>query len=156
MYLLAPAWSPWTLCGPRSPTSRRRPHHPGRSSVQSQSFIQLNRAGQGTRQCFSFATKATQQSENMIQKTTKTKHVKALSKWSCHVEYSHNAKNNNFLAWKHGHIVAAVLSRAQLCLLQNIKGIIFHADWRRWILINWFFKSYKLRTFKLFKISTMH
>ena len=29
--------------------------------------------------------------------------------------YIHNAITNNFVAWKHGHIVAAVLSRVQLC-----------------------------------------
>ena len=35
--------------------------------------------------------------------------------WSSHNDYSNNAKTNNFVAWKHGHVVAAVLSCAQLC-----------------------------------------
>ena len=41
-----------------------------------------------------------------------------MSKWSNHNEYSntHNATTNNFVAWKYGHVVAAVLSRAQLRL----------------------------------------
>ena len=33
----------------------------------------------------------------------------------CHNKYSNIAITNNFVAWKHGHVVAAVFSRAQLC-----------------------------------------
>ena len=34
-------------------------------------------------------------------------------------EFSNNAITNTFVAWKHGHIVAAVLSRAQLCQIDK-------------------------------------
>ena len=44
----------------------------------------------------------------------------SVSRWSCHNEYSKNAKSNNFEACKHGHFVAAVLSHAQLCLHTGI------------------------------------
>ena len=40
--------------------------------------------------------------------------VSTYSRLSWHNEYSKNGKSNNFEAWKHGHVVAAVLSRAQL------------------------------------------
>ena len=38
------------------------------------------------------------------------------SKWSSHNEYRNNALTNNFVAWKHCHVVAAVMSRAQIHL----------------------------------------
>ena len=38
----------------------------------------------------------------------------SVSKWSGHNEYSNNAIFNNCFYWKHGHVVAAVLSRDQL------------------------------------------
>ena len=42
-----------------------------------------------------------------------SKNIKvSVSAWSSHNEYSNNAKTNNFVAWKQGH-VAAVLSRDQ-------------------------------------------
>ena len=45
-----------------------------------------------------------------------TENVKALvSKWSSHNKYSHNTIINIFCREKRGHVVAAVLSRAQLC-----------------------------------------
>ena len=37
-----------------------------------------------------------------------------MSEWSSHNEYSNNAIINNFVAWKQGHVAAAVLARAQL------------------------------------------
>ena len=44
-----------------------------------------------------------------------SKNIKfSVTRWSCHNEYSNNAITNNFVAWKQGHVVAAVLWRAQL------------------------------------------
>ena len=33
--------------------------------------------------------------------------IAAVCKWNSHNEYSHNARRNNLLAWKHGYFVAA-------------------------------------------------
>ena len=43
-------------------------------------------------------------------------------------EYRHNAIINSVLAWKHGHIVAAVLSRAQLCKWHHIENLLPASD----------------------------
>ena len=46
-----------------------------------------------------------------------SKNVKvSVTRWSSHNEYSNNAKTSNFVAWKHRHVVAAVLCRAQLAV----------------------------------------
>ena len=65
----------------------------------------------GTRQCFSFATTTTRQSNAALMTRKHTKKVKAsVSKWSSNKEYRHNTIINNFVVWKHGHVVKAVLS----------------------------------------------
>ena len=40
-----------------------------------------------------------------------------MSIWSSHNKFSNNAINKNFIAERHGHVVATELSRAQLCLV---------------------------------------
>ena len=48
------------------------------------------------------------------------KNVKvSVFKWSSNTDNNHNTIINFFLAWKHGHVVAAVLSRAQLYIWLN-------------------------------------
>ena len=55
-------------------------------------------------------------------------------KWSSHNEYSTNiAITNNFVAWKHGHVVAAVLPRAQLCNSSN-EWIGYTHSWGKWLM----------------------
>ena len=69
----------------------------------------------GTRQLYSLSTTTTRQRNraSVIRKSTKNVKVVA-SKWISHNKYRPNAIINNFLAWK--HVVAAVLSHAQLCI----------------------------------------
>ena len=64
---------------------------------------------------FSFATTTTRQRNRASGTRENSKYVKvSVSKWSSHNEYCNNAVTNNCVAWKHGHIVATVLLRAQL------------------------------------------
>ena len=65
---------------------------------------------------FTFATTTTRQRNSASGTREKLKNVKvSVSKWSSHNENSNNAITNNCEAWKHGHVVAALLLRAQLC-----------------------------------------
>ena len=49
------------------------------------------------------------------------KNVKvSVSKWNILNKYRHNEISNTLVTWKYGHVVAAVLSRAQLCSILNI------------------------------------
>ena len=43
-----------------------------------------------------------------------------MSKWASHKEYSQNAITNDFVTQKHGHFVAAMLPRAQLCVMNML------------------------------------
>ena len=63
----------------------------------------------GTRQLYSLATTTTRQRNraSVIRKNTKNVKVVA-SKWISHNKDRQNSIINNFLAWKHGHVVAAV------------------------------------------------
>ena len=54
-----------------------------------------------------------------IRKSSKNVKV-SVYRWSSRKAYSNNAITNNFVAWKQGHVVAAVLSRAQFCFLKTL------------------------------------
>ena len=69
----------------------------------------LNRAGHAT--IISDSWK--RQSDNVNELQGQEKNQRFLVS-SSHNEYSNNEITNNFVAWKHGTVVAAVLSRAQL------------------------------------------
>ena len=72
----------------------------------------------GTWQFFSFGITAKRQRRVRASWMSKIQqNVKVLSKFSSRYKYSHNEVNNNILAWKHGHSVAAVVGCAQLCCL---------------------------------------
>ena len=62
------------------------------------------------RQCFGFATTTTWEHVRASETSKNMTKVKALmSKWICHKECTHTAISYNFWAWKHCHVVAAVL-----------------------------------------------
>ena len=72
--------------------------------------------------CGNFLVSWPRQRDNVIEKAQETrkkwKHIKvSVSRGISHNEKSNNAITNNIVAWKHGHVVAAVLSRARLCQL---------------------------------------
>ena len=71
--------------------------------------------GSGHATFFSFATTTTRQG---VRASVTSKFKAVVSKCSSRNEYNHNTVSNNFLAGKHGHVVAAVLSHAQLWFLR--------------------------------------
>ena len=74
----------------------------------------------GTRQFFSLLTTTTQQRNRASGPRKNYKNIKvSVRKWSSQNEFSKNAKSINFEAKKHGHVVATLLSRAQLCVNIN-------------------------------------
>ena len=71
----------------------------------------------GTQHFFSFSTMTMRQCvrPRCLNGVATPKNIKTpVSKWISHNGYSHNAISDNFLVWKHVHIVATELSRAQL------------------------------------------
>ena len=71
--------------------------------------------GSGHATFFCFATTTTRQG---VRASVTSKFKAVVSKCSSRNEYNHNTVSNNFLAGKHGHVVAAVLSHAQLWFLR--------------------------------------
>ena len=74
-----------------------------------------------------------------------SKNIKVLvSGWSSHNKYSNIAITNNFMACKHGHVVAAVLARAQLCSLclchfKSPEQFVLVSNLDRLVIWNFFF-----------------
>ena len=71
--------------------------------------------GSGHATFFCFATTTTRQG---VRASVTSKFKAVVSKCSSRNECNHNTVSNNFLAGKHGHVVAAVLSHAQLWFLR--------------------------------------
>ena len=57
-----------------------------------------------------------------------------MSRWGSHNKYSKMAISNNFVPWKHGHIVAIELSRAQLWLVERVEERSNVVIIPRWVL----------------------
>ena len=76
--------------------------------------------------------KATTYSKRAWGTKTNMNNVKvSVSNWSSHDKIGHNAITNKLVAWKHGHVVAAVFTRAQLWKKE------WHMQYYIWHLMNY-------------------
>ena len=66
-----------------------------------------------------------------------------------------NTQIHNFFGWKHGHLVAAVLSRAQLCLKNSFKLLYFKFIQNYFVWVLYFGILFFCRLFHVFSVSTI-